>query len=105
MFNKNTVNKNHILTYLNYRIGINVKQLELGLFDTNISDSKVPLLLDDFEISDGRMYLDDYTVNIEPITGKFIPFQLTETYYNDVVLHIASLERNDKINKIIKKET
>ena len=92
MFNKDTVNKNHILTYLNYRIGVG----------TNISGSSKPLTLNDFDISDGRMHNDDQTVNIEPITGKFIPFQLTETYYKDVVLHIASLERNDKIDKIIK---
>lgn len=94
MFNKNSVDRNHVLTFLNYR--------ERGGVSLTCTCGTDSITLDDFEISDGRMYNDQYTVNIQPITGKFIPFQLTEVYYNDVVLHIVSIERNSKINKIIK---
>lgn len=86
-FTKKDINKSYVLTFLNYRY----------------SDKSI--ILEDFNISDGRMYNDEHTVNIEPITNKFIPFTLTEAYYKDVVLHITSFERNDKIDNIIKKET
>jgi hypothetical protein len=94
MFSTKDINKNHILTYLNYRKNPNM----------DISGKDI-LTEDDIDICDGRMYNDEHTVNIQPLTNKFIPFTLTETYYNDVVLHIASIKREDKINNIIKKET
>jgi len=88
MFSKKDINKSYILTYLNY---------------TNKAvGSDVILTLEDFDVVDGRMHNDEYTVNIQPITGKFTPSTLTQTYYNDVVVYIASIERNSKINKIIK---
>ena len=91
MFSTKDINKNYILIYLNYR-----KHPNMGIAGEDI------LTQDDFEISNGRMHNDEYTVNIQPSTNKFIPFTLTETYYKDVVLYIASIKRNDKINKIIK---
>ena len=88
MFSKKDINDSYVLTYLNYK--------------NKATNDKCVLTLNDFSVSNGRMHNDEHTVNIEPITGKFLPFTLTETYYNDVILYIASIERNSKINKIIK---
>lgn len=100
MFSTKDINQNYILVYLNYRKRPNMDHKE----DSMSSGSDV-LTLDDFNMVEGRMYNDEQTVNIQPITGKFIPFTLTETYYKDVVLHIALFERDGKIDNIIKKET
>ena len=89
MFSIKDVNKKFILTYLNYRKHPN-----------GISDI---LTEDDFEIVNGGILNEHNTVDIIPVTNKFTPLKLTETYYNDVVLYIASIDRNEKIDKIIKK--
>ena len=86
MFSTKDINESYVLEYLNYR-----KSPNMGISGSDV------LTLDDFEISNGRMHNEQHTVNIQPTTGKFIPFTLTEKYYNDVVLHIASIERNSKI--------
>jgi hypothetical protein len=91
MFTKNSINKGYILVYLNYRRSPNM----------GISGSDI-LTINDFEVVDGRTHNDENTINIQPITGKFIPFTVTETYYKDVILYVSSIERNNKIDKIIK---
>lgn len=87
MFNKDYINKNYVLFYMNYRGYSN-------------ADS---ITLDGFDIKNGRTHNDEKTVDILPINDyNFIPFTITETYYNDVIVYLASINRNDKINKIIK---